>query len=329
MHQLSKCKLIQMLKRSLNLRDCLSHFDLKKWCHRCLSICLLLLFHRRGSSQVPEKRNQILGTTDNLLTHFEWANADEEVFMCLLKEISVIVARCMLFRRNISCCQLPQYKEKETNTEQCRQQSSLAGEHRAKHLKNCYEPHLCRWITSKIYFFLSSVHSLLHHSIPYKFSHPCCPSQGIFPLPAVQTPLPFSGNNWAVGWSCCPASLCCLLDVLGSGTLKPLLLGIWRSLHHGLCIVFSVFDDDDGHKRVQTSRPVVGAEVQTNCNFEAHIYHCSYHLGFISCLFLMHPSWSSFNSTTLPGYFTRIIYKDFSHYQISAGSGRRSCSTTV
>ena len=112
MHQLSKCKLIQMLKRSLNLRDCLSHFDLKKRCHRCLSICLLLLFNRRGSSQVPEKRNQILGTTDNLLTHFEWANADEEVFMCLLKEISVIVARCMLFRRNISRCQLPQYKEK-------------------------------------------------------------------------------------------------------------------------------------------------------------------------------------------------------------------------
>ena len=62
--------------------------------------------------------------------------------MCLLKEISVIVARCMLFRRNISRCQLPQYKEKETNTEKCRQQSSLAGERRAKHLKNCYEPHL-------------------------------------------------------------------------------------------------------------------------------------------------------------------------------------------
>ena len=221
MHQLSKCKLIQMLKRSLNLRDCLSHFDLKKRCHRCLSICLLLLFNRRGSSQVPEKRNQILGTTDNLLTHFEWANADEEVFMCLLKEISVIVARCMLFRRNISRCQLPQYKEKETNTEQCRQQSSLAGEHRAKHLKNCYEPHLCRWITSKIYFFLSSVHSLLHHSIPYKFSHPCCPSQGIFPLPAVQTLVPFSGNNWPVGWS-----------------LEPLYPAYWMSSvqeHWSLC----------------------------------------------------------------------------------------------
>ena len=180
-------------------------------------------------------------------------------------------------------------------------------------------PIFCEWITSKIYFFLTSVHSSLHHTIRYKFSHPCCPSQGIFPPPAVQTPLPFYSNNWSVGWSCCPASLCYLLDVLG----------FWRSLHHGLCIVFSVFDDDDGHKRVQTSRPVVGAEVQTNCNFEAHIYHCSYHLGFISCLFLMHSSWSSFNSTTLPGYFIRITYKDFSHSQISSGSGRRSCSTTA
>ena len=32
---------------------------------------------------------------------------------------------------------------------------------------------------------------------------------------------------------------------------------------------------------------------------------------------------------TLPGYFARIIYKDFSHSQISSGSGRRSCSTTA
>ena len=49
---------------------------------------------------------------------------------------------------------------------------------------------------------------------------------------------------------------------------------------HKLCIDFSVFDDDDGHKRGQTSRPVVGAEIQTNCNFEAHVYHCNYLLGF-------------------------------------------------
>ena len=50
------------------------------------------------------KRNQLFGTTNNWLTYFEWANADEEVFMCLLKEVSVIVARRMLSKRNTSCC---------------------------------------------------------------------------------------------------------------------------------------------------------------------------------------------------------------------------------
>ena len=197
-------------------------------------------------------------------------------------------------------------------------------------------PIFWRWITSKIYFFLSSAHPPLHHSIPYEFSHPCCPSQRIFPPPAAQTLVPFSGNNWSVGWYFCPASLYYLLDVLGSGTLAPLSIRIWRSLHHGLCIVFSVFDDDDGHYRGHTSRHVVGAEVKKNCNFEAHIYHCSYHLDFISCLFVMHFTWwlynffaPSHNYTTLLGYFTRTICKDFSHSQISSGSGRRSCSTTT
>ena len=96
--KLLKCKLIQILKRSLNLRDCFSHFVLKNWyyrclyffllllfypwatpqvltvdqlkkdcfslCekryHRCLSICLLLLFHTKGLSQVPEKKIDFL-----------------------------------------------------------------------------------------------------------------------------------------------------------------------------------------------------------------------------------------------------------------------------
>ena len=44
--------------------------------------------------------------------------------MWLLKEVSVIVARRVLFKRNTFRCQLPQCKKKETNTEQCRQQSS-------------------------------------------------------------------------------------------------------------------------------------------------------------------------------------------------------------
>ena len=160
--KLLKCKLIQILKRSLNLRDCFSHFVLKKWYYRCLYFFLLLLFYPWATPQVltvdqlkkdcfslyektisqmslylpltaisykrlvrgSGKKNQLFGKTDNLLTHFEWANADEKILMCLLKEFSVIVARRMLFKRNTFRCQLPQCKKKETNTEQCRQQSS-------------------------------------------------------------------------------------------------------------------------------------------------------------------------------------------------------------
>ena len=63
-------------------------------------------------------------------------------------------------------------------------------------------------------------------------------------------------------------------------TVEPLSLRKGRRLRHKLCIDFSVFDDDDGHMRGQTSCPVVGAEIQTNCNFEAHVYYCNYFLGF-------------------------------------------------
>ena len=146
----------------MNLRDCFSHFVLKKWYYRCLYffpfIAILSVSHPTGSNGrsakkglffalwknditdvslfasycyfIQEachrfrKKNQLFGTTDNLLSHFEWANADKKVFMCLLKEISVIVARRMLFKRNTFRCQFPQCKKKETNTEQCRQQSS-------------------------------------------------------------------------------------------------------------------------------------------------------------------------------------------------------------
>ena len=70
------------------------------------------------------------------------------------------------------------------------------------------------------------------------------------------------------------------LRALYSRTLEPLSIRKRRSLHHRLCIVFSVFDDGDGHQRGQTSRPVVGTEIQANCNFEAHVYYCNYLLGF-------------------------------------------------
>ena len=134
--------------------------------------------------------------------------------MCLLREVLVIDAQLVLFKRNISRYQLPQYKKKETNTEQCRRQSSLEVEHRRKHLKNCYAPHLLE---------VDYIKDLL-------FSQQCTsssPSQ--HSLRILSSLLPFTENI---------------------------------SLHHGLCIVFSVFDDDDGHYRGHTSRHVVGAEVK-------------------------------------------------------------------
>ena len=133
------------------------------------------------------------------------------------KEIksSVIVARCTPSRRNISCCQLPQYKEKGN---ECRTKSTTKFTRGGTQSKTIEEllctPSFGGGLHQR-FPFLSSAHSLLHHSIPYEFSHPCCPSQGIFPSRAVQTLVPFSGNNWSVGWSCCPAFLCYLSDVLG------------------------------------------------------------------------------------------------------------------
>ena len=134
--------------------------------------------------------------------------------------------------------------------------------------------------TTTINLLRSGWHSPLHYSICWEFSHPCFPLQRIFPTSAVQTPVSLSGNHWSVGWSCCPASQCPILDVRGSRTLEPLSICIWCSQHHSLCIAFSVSDDDDGHKRGQTSRPDVGTEIQTNRNFEAHVYYCNYLLGF-------------------------------------------------
>ena len=80
-----------------------------------------------------------------------------------------------------------------------------------------------------------------------------------------------------------------MLNVRGSRTPleEPLSIPKGRNLHHRLSIVFSVFDDDDGHKRGQISRPDVGAEIQTNCNFEAHVYFCNYLLGFYYCRLFM------------------------------------------
>ena len=52
-----------------------------------------------------------------------------------------------------------------------------------------------------------------------------------------------------------------MLEVRGSRAVEPLSIRKERRLHHKQSIDFSVFDDDDGQKRGQTSRPVVVAEI--------------------------------------------------------------------
>ena len=132
-----------------------------------------------------------------------------------------------------------------------------------------------------------------------------------------------------VGLVAQPLNSLCWMSVVQD--LEPLSLRKGRRLRHKLCIDFSVFDDDDGHMRGQTSRPVVGAEIQTNCNFEAHVYYCNYLLGFYSCrlfkcnflspynLFVQLPSY-----IILPGNIIRIVHKDFLHSQISPSTSTRS-----
>ena len=56
-------------------------------------------------------------------------------------------------------------------------------------------------------------------------------------------------------------------------------LALQSGVHHSLGITFSVFVDNGGQKRRQTSRSVFRAKIQTNCNFKAHVLHSSNLLG--------------------------------------------------
>ena len=60
--------------------------------------------------------------------------------------------------------------------------------------------------------------------------------------------------------------------------------------------MLSVFVSVDCDKRGQTSCPVIGAEIQTSCNFEANIYSCSYLLGCIRCRCSDAPCRSPYNN---------------------------------
>ena len=128
------------------------------------------------------------------------------------------------------------------------------------------------------------------------------------------------------GWSCYPASLCCLLDVRGLQTLEFLSIRKGCNRHIKPCIMFSVFVDVDSNKRGPTSRPVIGTEIQKDCNFEAHVYYFSYRLGFMSNRWYMLLSQLPYSHSVqlcryilLPSYIGRLVHKDFSRSQSSSG----------
>ena len=162
-------------------------------------------------------------------------------------------------------------------------------------------PLLDSWVTITVSF-SSEVNIFLSitGSISWEFSNPCCPQQGIFPSFTVQTLVSLSDNNRVVGWSYYSASRCCLLDVLVSRTLECLSIrkgmeSTYQEMHYVEFLWWR-----DGHKRGQTSRPVVGAEIQKNRNFEEHLYHYFWILSIIAGSF-------SISDTRLTRWLSGIV----------------------
>ena len=106
--------------------------------------------------------------------------------------------------------------------------------------------------------------------------------------------------------------------------MVSLLTRLQSGVHHSLGITFSVFVDNGGQKRRQTSRSAVRAKIQTNCNFKAHVLQSSNLLG-TDCRdwFMLHfrlPNryvlWP-YNYTILPNNISGLVHKDFLRPQSS------------
>ena len=84
--------------------------------------------------------------------------------------------------------------------------------------------------------------------------------------------------------------------------------------------------NDGGHKRGQASSPDVGAEIQTYCNFKAHISHCSHLLGFLKfrrvVVFFKLPhnlmAWP-YRHITIFANLNHLVHKDFLYSPLSSG----------
>ena len=125
--------------------------------------------------------------------------------------------------------------------------------------KNIWRPSLLiiigRWIITTITLFHGSPHSPLAYGIFGELSHPCCPSQSIFPPSAVQT----------------LATLFATIDLLVSIVSQPFIAPYWMSLVHKewyLCWFAYKATYITAYMHCvqcgQTFSPVVRAKIQTN-----------------------------------------------------------------
>ena len=71
---------------------------------------------------------------------------------------------------------------------------------------------------------------------------------------------------------------------------------------HGKQPPFQGMDYDGSHERGQTFGLVVGAEIQTNCYFEAHISHCRYSLDYNRCHYSIPHVTSSYSALVWSHY---------------------------
>ena len=109
--------------------------------------------------------------------------------------------------------------------------------------------HFNKWITTTINSSRSAKYISLPHCNSWEFSNPSYPLQRIFASSAVETLVPLSGDYRSVGWSCYPSSQCYVSDFLNLQTMESLSIRKKCLLPITLCTVWSIFDDNDDHKR--------------------------------------------------------------------------------
>ena len=98
----------------------------------------------------------------------------------------------------------------------------------------------------------------------------------------------------------------------------------------------SVSDDHDSNKRGQTSRPVIGTEIQTSCNFDVNLHDRSYLLDCVRFLsfniiffeFSCQPMLYKYSFITVSSKLNHLVHKHFVHSPPSSISVTRPGSTT-